>query len=128
MSPLVNVACVIACQLEFENGAIANVTASRVSKTTFRRIRIFGRSCYLGLNFKNQQIDVMRPGQAPRDGGFSEMVSETIEVNPRPTLDAELEHFVQCVIESKTPHVSGTEGIRALEVAHQVRMRIKDSL
>tara|TARA_B100000029_G_scaffold455651_2_gene483073 strand:+ start:1824 stop:2768 length:945 start_codon:yes stop_codon:yes gene_type:complete len=115
-------------RLEFQNGAIANVTASRVSRTTFRRIRIFGRSCYLGLNFKNQQIDVMRPGQAPSEGGFSEMVAETIEVDPRPPLDAELEHFVQCIIESKTPLVSGTEGIRALEVAHQVRIRINDSL
>ena len=43
-------------RLEFENGAIANVTASRVSKNTFRRIRIFGKSCYLGLNFRDQQI------------------------------------------------------------------------
>tara|TARA_Y100000588_G_scaffold280981_1_gene298016 strand:- start:2685 stop:3629 length:945 start_codon:yes stop_codon:yes gene_type:complete len=115
-------------RLEFENGAIANVTASRVSKQTFRRIRIFGRSCYLGLNFKNQQIDLMRPGRAPTDGGFSEMVAETIEVDPRPPLDAELEHFVQCVKKSKTPLVTGTEGIRALEVAHQVRKRISDSL
>ena len=115
-------------RLEFENGAIANVTASRVSKQTFRRIRIFGRSCYLGLNFKNQQIDLMRLGQAPTDGGFSEMVSETIEVDPRPPLDAELEHFVQCVKKSKTPLVTGTEGIRALEVAHQVRKRISDSI
>ena len=70
----------------------------------------------------------MRPGRAPTDGGFSEMVAETIEVDPRPPLDAELEHFVQCVKKSKTPLVTGTEGIRALEVAHQVRKRISDSL
>ena len=44
-------------RLEFNNGAIANVTASRVSKNTFRRIRIFGQSCYLGLNFRDQQIE-----------------------------------------------------------------------
>ena len=104
------------------------MTASRVSKNTFRRIRIFGKSCYLGLNFRDQQIDVVRPGPAPVDGGFPEMMSETIQVTPRPPLDAELEHFVHCVRESKTPLVSGAEGVRAVEVAQTVRERISDSL
>lgn len=115
-------------RLEFNNGAIANVTASRVSKNTFRRIRIFGQSCYLGLNFRDQQIDVVRPGLTPVGGGFPEMISETINVTPRPPLDAELEHFVQCVKEGRTPLVSGAEGVRAVEVAHEVRERISDSL
>jgi len=115
-------------RLEFENGAIANVTASRVSKNTFRRIRIFGKSCYLGLNFRDQQIDVVRPGVAPPDGGFPEMISETIQVTARAPLDAELEHFVNCVKERKTPLVSGAEGVRAVEVAQKVRERISDSL
>ena len=115
-------------RLEFNNGAIANVTASRVSKNTFRRIRIFGQSCYLGLNFRDQQIDVVRPGLAPVGGGFPEMISETINVTPRAPLDAELEHFVQCVKEGRRPLVSGAEGVRAVEVAHEVRERISDSL
>ena len=115
-------------RLEFNNGAIANVTASRVSKNTFRRIRIFGQSCYLGLNFRDQQIDVVRPGLTPVGGGFPEMISEVINVTPRAPLDAELEHFVQCVKEGRRPLVSGAEGVRAVEVAHEVRERISDSL
>ena len=115
-------------RLEFENGAIANVTASRVSRSTFRRIRIFGNSCYLGLNFRDQQIDVVRPGTPPINGGFAPMLSETINVTPKPPLDAELEHFIDCVRTGQPPLVSGTEGVRALEVAHEVRARIDESL
>jgi predicted dehydrogenase len=115
-------------RLEFANGAIANVTASRVSSSTFRRIRIFGDSCYLGLNFRDQQIDVVRPGVPPAKGGFAPMLSETINVTPRPPLDAELEHFIDCVRTGQSPLVSGIEGVRALEVAYEVRARIDESL
>jgi predicted dehydrogenase len=115
-------------RLEFQDGAIANVTASRVSQNTFRRIRIFGQACYLGLNFRDQQIDVVRPGPLPVNGGFAPMLSETIQVTPRPPLDAELEHFIQCVRTGDKPLVSGAEGVRALEVAHEVRARISKSL
>jgi predicted dehydrogenase len=115
-------------RLEFEDGAIANVTASRVSQSTFRRIRIFGEACYLGLNFRDQQIDAVRPGPSPANGGFAPLLSETIQVTPRPPLEAELEHFVQCVRTGGTPLVSGAEGVRALEVAHEVRARISESL
>ena len=115
-------------RLEFENGAIANVTASRVSRTTFRRMRIFGDSCYLGLNFRGQQIDVVRPGVPPENGGFAPMLSETINVTPKPPLDAELQHFIDCVRTGRLPLVSGAEGVRALEVAHEVRARIDESM
>ena len=115
-------------RLEFEDGAIANVTASRVSQSTFRRIRIFGKACYLGLNFRDQQIDTVRPGPPPANGGFAPMLSQTIHVTPRPPLEAELEHFIQFVRTGETPLVSGVEGVWALEVAHEVRARISESL
>jgi predicted dehydrogenase len=115
-------------RLEFDDGAIANVTASRVSQSTFRRIRIFGQACYLGLNFRDQQIDMVRPGATPIGGGFAPMVSETIQVTPRLPLDAELQHFVECVQQRKMPLVTGMEGVLALEVAHEVRIKINESL
>ena len=115
-------------RLEFENGAIVNVTASRVSAKKFRRIRIFAESCYLALNFEDQQIDVARPGVVPEEGGFAPIVSESIQVTPRAPLDAELEDFVDCVRTARDPVVGGEAGIRALQVAHEVRQRIDDSL
>ncbi len=115
-------------RLEFEDGAVVNVTASRVSAKTFRRIRIFAESCYLALNFKDQQIDVARPGPRPEAGGFAPIISESIQVTPRPPLDAELEDFVDCVRSGRHPVVDGEAGVRALQVAHEVRQRIDESL
>ena len=115
-------------RLEFENGAIVNVTASRVSAKKFRRIRIFAESCYLALNFEDQQIDVARRGAPPEEGGFAPIVTESIQVTPRPPLDAELEDFVDCVRTGRDPVVGGEAGVRALQVAHEVRQRIDDSL
>ena len=115
-------------RLEFADGAIANVTASRVSAKKFRRIRTFSDTGYLGLNFEDQQIDVARPGPRPVNGGFAPIITDTIRVDPTPPLDAELAHFVDCVRQGKPPLVSGVVGLRALTVAHQVREKIEHSL
>lgn len=115
-------------RLEFSNGAIANVTASRISAKKFRRIRIFADSAYLALNFEDQQIDIARPGQTPGHDGFAPIVTDSIAVEHRPPLDAELEDFVRCVRDNKAPVVSGEDGLRALRVAHDVRRRIDESL
>ena len=115
-------------RLEFEDGAVVNVTASRVSSKKFRRIRIFAESCYLALNFEDQQIDVARPGPRPEAGGFAPIISESIQVTPRPPLDAEMEDFVDCVRSGRHPVVDGEAGLRALQVAHEVRQRIDESL
>ena len=115
-------------RLEFEDGAVVNVTASRVSSKKFRRIRVFAESCYLALNFDDQQIDVARPGACPEEGGFAPIISESIQVTPRPPLDAELEDFVDCVKSGRDPVVDGETGVQALQVAHEVRQRIDESL
>lgn len=115
-------------RLEFRDGTVANVTASRVSSKKFRRIRVFADACYLALNFNDQQIDIARPGPCPPGSNFPEIVSESISVEPRPPLDAELEHFISCVANDREPLVTGEDGLRALAVAQQVREKIDDSL
>ena len=82
----------------------------------------------MALNFEDQQIDVTTRGVVPEEGGFAPIVSESIQVTPRPPLDAELEDFVDCVRTARDPVVGGEAGIRALQVAHEVRQRIDDSL
>lgn len=112
-------------RLEFGNGAVANVTASRVSRQKFRRIRIFAQSCYLALNFQDQQIEIVRPGEARTAGGFPEIVSERLAVEPRQPLDAELEAFVGAIRDGAPPLVGGAEAIAALKVAEEVRREIE---
>ncbi len=106
-------------RLEFASGAVANVTASRVSGKKFRRIRVFSRNGYQALDFTGQQIDIVRHGGAGK-GKYPELISEHHRVTPRPPLDAELEHFVQAVRDGSQPLVTGRDGLEALKVAAQV--------
>jgi len=112
-------------RLEFANGAVANVTASRVSSKKFRRIRVFGQDSYLALNFIDQQIEVVRrtapaPGQV-----FPGLASEQLTITPRQPLNSELDHFVEVVVNGGAPLVNGRDGLRALRVAEQVQEKIR---
>ncbi len=115
-------------RIEFKNGAVANVTASRVSNKKFRRIRIFGQESYHALNFVDQQIEVVRAGECAPDQQYPEIITENVEVDPRQPLDAELEHFVNTVHERGTPLVSGRDGLEALRVATLVKEKIEACL
>jgi predicted dehydrogenase len=111
-------------RLEFANGAVANVTASRVSNKKFRRIRVFAQDRYLALNFQDQQIEVVKAGARPSGSRFPEIITEQLTVEPRQPLDAELEHFINTVRTGGTPLVSGHDGLEALKVALQVKEKI----
>jgi len=112
-------------RLEFKNGVVANVTASRVSNKRFRRIRVFGENGYHALNFADQQIDMVTTGECPPGERYPEIISEKLEVESRPPLDAELEHFVDAVRNGLKPLVSGHQGVEALRVASLVREKIE---
>jgi predicted dehydrogenase len=111
-------------RIEFSNGAVANVTASRVSNKKFRRIRVFANDSYQALNFMDQQIEVVRKGECPPDSNFPEIVTEKLDIQPRQPLDAELESFVETVKSQGTPLVSGHDGLEALKVAMLVKEKI----
>lgn len=107
-------------RLEFANGAVANVTASRVSNKKFRRIRVFGRNSYRAINFVDQQLEVAYRGEIPEGQQYPEIVYESHSITPSQPLDAELEHFIDVVRRSEEPLVTGEDGIQALRVAMQV--------
>ncbi|MFQ5936189.1 MAG: Gfo/Idh/MocA family oxidoreductase [Acidiferrobacterales bacterium] len=114
-------------RLEFENGAVANVTASRVSNKKFRRIRVFGHNSYYGLNYIDQQLEVVQARQGGKGGQRAEIVSERLEIEPRPPLDVELEHFIKSVREGRPPLVDGRVGLEAVRVAELVKEKIDAS-
>lgn len=115
-------------RLEFVNGAVANVTASRVSRNQFRRIRVFAKDQYLGLNFTDQQIDEVRTAEGAGDSTFPSLSERRIEVEPQLPLNAELAHFVDCVRYKRTPLVTGEAGLTAVRVAEQVKQHIARSM
>ena len=115
---------IASARLEFANGSVANVVASRVSDKPTRRIRVFQERMYLSLDFVEQTIDIayrrLQPG-AERP----EIVRERIRVEPVKPLDRELDAFVSCVRSGTRPIVDGKVGLEALEVALEVQSRIR---
>lgn len=111
-------------RIEFENGAVANITASRVSHKKLRRIRVFDRHRYFGLDYAEQKLEMThaRLGGPGTEGPL--IVTESIAITPRPPLDAELESFVRAVRANTPPVVDGHVGLQALRAAQMVREKI----
>ncbi len=110
-------------RLEFANGAVANVIASRVSRERMRRIRVFAQHSYQSLDFIEQTLDVVQPREGEEWPGI---VTERLQIEPVKPLDAEIDAFVHCVRTGERPLVDGRVGQRALEVALEVREKIPE--
>ena len=100
-------------RLAFKNGAVANITSSRVSRDRLRKVRIFAPNMYVSIDYLNQSATVCRK----KDGDIS---VEEISVDREEPLKLELEHFVSCVIHKKPPLVSGRSARKALEAALRI--------
>jgi predicted dehydrogenase len=111
-------------RLEFANGAVANVIASRVSREKMRRIRVFEHHRYQSLDFIEQTLDTAYPQERPGEQ-WPEIVAEQVQVDPVKPLDAEIDAFVRSVHSGEPPLVGGTVGLRALDVALQVKAKIE---
>jgi predicted dehydrogenase len=111
-------------RIEFENGAVANVTASRVSNKKLRRIRIFGKEHYYGLDYIGQKLEIVRAVPDTSGGKWPKITTESLDVTPHPPLDTELSHFIRCVRNGETPLVDGRVGLEALRVALLVKEKI----
>ena len=110
-------------RIEFENGAVANVTASRVSNKKQRRIRVFGRHSYHALDFGDSQVEVAHAVPNP-NGGRPEITAERLTIEAKPPLDAELADFIDCVRMKRAPLVGGRTALEALRVALLVKEKI----
>ncbi len=113
-------------RLEFANGTVANIIASRVSDKTTRRIRVFEENRYESLDFIAQTIDTAHPRPQPGEE-WPEIVTERLQVEPVKPLDTELQAFIDCINSGEVPLVDGKVGQKALEVAMQVKAKILQS-
>lgn len=111
-------------RLEFENGAVANVTASRVSNKKFRRIRVFSKLHYYGMNYEEQQLEILSAKKSVNEGETPDIVSETLSIEKQMPLDAELADFVSAIKEKRKPKVDGETGLEAMRVALAVKDKI----
>ncbi len=134
-------------RIQFENGCVANITASRVSFEPMRRIRLFSENSYISLDYQKQEaliyrkspkltlksIDTESKGVSNitdlKNFSFGDMLKiEQIKMNNQEPLKKELESFIDCIKNGKQPVVSGEEGIKAIKTAAVIRDEINKSL
>jgi predicted dehydrogenase len=125
-------------RLQFENGCVANVTASRISQRKMRKMRLFQKSEYISIDFLEGNAEVFRlvgedePGQTGTlmlgeigsGKNRKTIVYEQPEVKPVNALQHEIGLFVDAVRRGVRPVVDGEDGKRALEVANTILDRI----
>jgi predicted dehydrogenase len=114
-------------RIRFADGAIANVTASRVSLKRERKLRIFQHDTYISLDYGEKRMRICRRGQAPL-GGLAPIEVEERIVDGEDALAEEIRAFLGAVRTRQPPLVSGREGLRAVELAYQVLERVEDEL
>lgn len=113
-------------RLIFENGATANVTVSRISRTNVRKMRIFQPGSYINVDFGNKRIMTIQLSDDLRENGMPKQEVELRSFADGDALKSEVTSFVRHVRERTRPAVSGQEGRRALAVALQVMDQIKE--
>jgi predicted dehydrogenase len=113
-------------RLEFADGCVANITASRVSGERLRKLRVFQPNEYYSLDYSEQQVAMCRLLPANSRAMLPEIVAGSLEVMKREPLLAEIEDFVSAVRTGTASGVTGTEGRRALALALDVLAKIKD--
>ncbi|TLM66196.1 MAG: Gfo/Idh/MocA family oxidoreductase [Deltaproteobacteria bacterium] len=112
-------------RLQFANGCVANVTASRASRETMRKIRIFQKDAYISIDYQNRSIAIFRrqPG-ASQIPGLPDIVMEERRFEQSDALRDEIAAFIAAVSDGTAPVVSGEDGRRALEIAMQISGRL----
>lgn len=109
-------------RLRFESGCIANLTVSRVSPERQRKIRFFQKDTYISLDFIKPEIQIYK--KKTNMLGIPSIDHNVPELNMREPLAAEIDSFIDCVIEGTKPVVTGEDGVEALRWAEQITQQV----
>jgi len=112
-------------RLEFENGCVANVTASRISTRDERKIRLFQRDAYISVDFANHGITIVKKNNKDNSNIIPGMEINKLCFNKGDALDDELKSFVKAVIKRESPEVTGQVGRSALKIALSIMQKIQ---
>lgn len=104
-------------RLEFYNGCVANVTASRISTKNERKIRLFQKEAYISVDFANHEITIVQPNGQSQEGLIPGMAINQRCFTQADALDNELKSFVKSVLTRQVPEVTGQMGRDALNIA-----------
>lgn len=121
-------------RIEFDNGCVANLTASRMSLTNMRKTRIFQKSGYVVIDFLNQQVEHIRISSKSEIINDADHLALTDEVSFAPNsiaidrtnaISEEFKSFYYSITENKPVVVSVHDAYRALDVAYQILEKLK---
>ncbi len=133
---------IVNARLEFDNGCVANLTASRISLSPMRKARFFQRDAYIAVDFLNKKTEVVRirnvsegninpllPVLQPGNGkGAKQVHFEKPDIKPTNAIQTELQSFARSILENTTPDVTINDGYLALKVAYQILGKLEDTI
>ena len=123
-------------RIEFENGCVANLTASRISLKKMRKTRVFQKDSYISIDMLTKQCEVVKMKDAPESPGDFDMILQNAEGKKKqiyfdnPTIEdnnailEELETFADAIINDTTPIVTFSDGTEALRIAKMITSQI----
>ena len=125
-------------RIEFDNGCVANLTSSRISMKKMRKIRLFQKDTYIGIDFLNKKTEIIKLKE-PQDANVFAFEIETpagrktiAVANPIiPEINAikkELEEFKYSIINNTRTVVSEMDGLMAMDIAHQILEKIGNNV
>lgn len=107
-------------RIQFENGCVANVTASRVSLKSERKMRIFQHDAYVTIDFQNKQLGIHRKGDGEMFPGVADIESKEQTFEQGDALLSEIDAFLTSINTRQPAVVSGEDGLRALQTAIEI--------
>jgi predicted dehydrogenase len=127
-------------RIEFDNGCVANLTASRISMKNMRKARFFQRDAYVAVDFLKKDVEIIRmldvtePVTDPLAmildlGGKRGKKQISLDKPPIENLNAikaELESFYNAIVNNTTPPVTINDGYEALDVAYQILRKVQE--
>ncbi|MFT3910717.1 MAG: Gfo/Idh/MocA family oxidoreductase [Ferruginibacter sp.] len=123
-------------RIEFDNGCVANLTSSRISMKKMRKIRLFQKDAYIGIDFLDKKTEIIRlntPGDKnvftfdiETNNGKKTIAIASPAIADVNAIKMELEAFKDAIINNTETAVTVLDGFRAMEVAHQILDKISD--
>jgi DUF1009 family protein/predicted dehydrogenase len=128
VSALTHLPDIASVRMEFANGAVANLTASRISIKNMRKLRIFQKDCYFSADYAEKRAYAVYRETELDEDGFPQLSIEEFEITEKDSLEEEIGAFVQSVKTGSRPEVDGGEGRKALAVALDISHRIEEQV
>lgn len=110
-------------RIVFENGCVANITASRVTGKTMQKIRFFGAEGYHSVDYAKRELVSL--GRKKKGNGETEIVENKVEVRMQDPLEAEVRSFLEAAADGREPKVSGREARKSLSLGLAILQAMK---